>query len=79
MKSKTLVVGLGIAALCSALALAQPGIEERAQSQSKQEWGSCDWFRGLQEGDCRPSDADYAICLKKALKDYETCVKKYGK
>ncbi len=75
----TVVVGLGIAALCSALALAQPKIEEPAQSRVKQEWGFCDWYKDLQESGCRPKDADYSNCIKQAEIDYGACVQKYGK
>ncbi|MFA6460881.1 MAG: hypothetical protein WCV90_01325 [Candidatus Woesearchaeota archaeon] len=78
MKSRTLVVSLGIAALCSALALAKPQMEELPR-QAKQEFGWCDWYKGLQEEDCRPQSSDYAACLKQVEEDYGACVKKYGK
>jgi hypothetical protein len=77
MVSKRLMLGLGIAALCSALAVAQPKVDE--PQPVKQEFGLCDWYRGLQEGDCRTKDADFASCLKKVKTDYEACVRKYGK
>jgi len=75
----TFVVGLGIAALCSALALAQPKADESAPVPIKPEYGWCDWHKSLQEDDCRTKDADYAACLKQAEKRYEACVQKYGK